>query len=552
MNRKNAKNESGIDLKDPKSFFSWMIDSIDRALVDIHSYSEYQADPIGFSQDILGESYTDEVKILMESVRDYPVTIAISATGTGKTHAAARVAIWFYKTHDQSKVFTAAAPPIDNLETLLWGEIGNVVRKHKKMFVDDYITYLNISSTPPLSSKTLDDMEDEEEISFIKGVTIPTSGTSHERESKFSGKHAPNMLFIFDEGDAVPDEVYKGADGCMSGGHVRMLIMFNPKSQVGEAYRKIRDGRANVVYLSAFGHPNVITGEDVIPGAVTRETTVRRVNEWCRPLVGDEQPDSECFDLPDFLVGSVAESQAGKEYPPLKSGHYKIIEPSFSYMVLGRYPAKGVNQLISTAWVARARSRYDAYVSQNGQIPPVGVSAVMGVDVGEFGSDENVSCFRYGGYTEFILMPGGVDTMETGDNATIEFKKRNTSIAHVDATGVGAGVAPHMQRNGCSATPVKVASSPTETTELGEFYILRDQLWWACREWLRTDPGAMLPRDELLIEELQTPTYEVTNGKIRVMKKDFMRELLRRSPDRADSLCLTFAPFGFFSECDLS
>jgi hypothetical protein len=269
-------------------------------------------------------------------------------------------------------------------------------------------------------------------------------------------------------------------------------------------------------------------------------------------LVGDEQPDSECFDLPDFLVGSVAESQAGKEYPPLKAGHYKIIEPSFSYMVLGRYPAKGVNQLISTAWVARARSRYDAYVSQNGQIPPVGVSAVMGVDVGEFGSDENVSCFRYGGYTEFILMPGGVDTMETGDNATIEYKKRNTSIAHVDATGVGAGVAPHMQRNGCSATPVKVASSPTEATELGEFYILRDQLWWACREWLRTDPGAMLPKDELLIEELQTPTYEVTNGKIRVMKKDFMRELLRRSPDRADSLCLTFAPFGFFSECDLS
>jgi len=539
-------------LKDPKSFFSWMIDSIDRALVDIHSYSEYQADPIGFSQDILGESYTDEVKILMESVRDYPVTIAISATGTGKTHAAARVAVWFYKTHDQAKVFTAAAPPIDNLETLLWGEIGNVVRKHKKMFVDDYITYLNISSTPPLSSKTLDDMEDEEEISFIKGVTIPTSGSSHERESKFSGKHAPNMLFIFDEGDAVPDEVYKGADGCMSGGHVRMLIMFNPKSQVGEAYRKIRDGRANVVYLSAFGHPNVITGEDVIPGAVTRETTVRRVNEWCRPLVGDEQPDSECFDLPDFLVGSIAESQAGKEYPPLKSGHYKIIEPSFSYMVLGRYPAKGVNQLISTAWVARARSRYDAYVSQNGQIPPVGVSAVMGVDIGEFGSDENVAVFRYGGYTEFVLMPGGVDTMVTGDNATIEYKKRNTSIAHVDATGVGAGVAPHMQRNGCSATPVKVASSPTETTELGEFYILRDQLWWACREWLRTDPGAMLPKDELLIEELQTPTYEVTNGKIRVMKKDFMRELLRRSPDRADSLCLTFAPFGFFSECDLS
>ena len=50
----------------------------------------------------------------------------------------------------------------------------------------------------------------------------------------------------------------------------------------------------------------------------------------------------------------------------------------------------------------------------------------------------------------------------------------------------------------------------------------------------------MLRPDEDLVEELATPTYEVINGKIRVMKKETMRELLRRSPDRADSLCLTF------------
>jgi hypothetical protein len=50
----------------------------------------------------------------------------------------------------------------------------------------------------------------------------------------------------------------------------------------------------------------------------------------------------------------------------------------------------------------------------------------------------------------------------------------------------------------------------------------------------------MLPPDEQLIEELQTPTYEVPSGKIKVMKKETMRELLKKSPDRADALCLTF------------
>jgi hypothetical protein len=328
--------------------------------------------------------------------------------------------------------------------------------------------------------------------------------------------------------------------------------MFNPRAEVGEAYRMERDGRANVVKLSAFNHPNVVSGKDVIPGAVTRETTVRRINEWCRPLVGDEKPDSQCFKLPDYLTGQIAESQSRKEYAPLSGGWYKVVEPAFSYMVLGEYPAQGTNQLISKEWIARARSRWDAYVAKNGEIPPMGTSAIMGQDVGEFGGDENVSCFRYGGFVEKMVTWSGVDTISTGDRAIAEYESRNVLRVNVDATGVGAGVAPHMQRAGCSANPVKVASSPTERTELGEFYILRDQLWWACREWLRIDPGAMLPPDEILIEELQTPTYEIQNGKIRLMKRETFRELLQRSPDRASALCLTFSSSGFFDGCDFT
>ena len=62
----------------------------------------------------------------------------------------------------------------------------------------------------------------------------------------------------------------------------------------------------------------------------------------------------------------------------------------------------------------------------------------------------------------------------------------------------------------------------------------------------------MGPPDEMLTEELLYPTYEVKDGKIKVMPKDTMRELLKRSPDRADALCLTFAPAGAFAGLDLS
>jgi hypothetical protein len=50
-----------------------------------------------------------------------------------------------------------------------------------------------------------------------------------------------------------------------------------------------------------------------------------------------------------------------------------------------------------------------------------------------------------------------------------------------------------------------------------------------------------MKKDEL-IEELLVPKYAVMGGKIHVMKKDEMKKLLGRSPDRADALCLTFSP----------
>lgn len=504
-------------------------------------YSEYESDPVGFSEQVLHETLTDDVKRLMRSVREYPITVAVSANATGKSHSGARIAVWFYKCHTECKVFLAAAPPLENLKNILWGEVGSVVAKHPDLFVSDTVTTLDIRRGP----------ED-----FITGVTIPSSGTAEEREAKFSGKHQTNMLFVLDEGDAIPDDVYKGIESCMSGGtKVRMLIFLNPRHASGAVYRMQRDKTANVVHLSALTHPNVLTGTEVIPGAVTRETTVRRINEWTRELRSDERPEKEVlFDLPAYLVGATARSMSGITYPALPAGKRVITNPAFSYMVLGRYPAQAADQLISNEWISRARARYDVYVAEYGQVPPAGATGVLGLDVAEFGTDKNVAVARYGGYLSVFREWSGVDPIETSSRGVDQYRLHpRISRANVDATGVGAGVAPYMQLAGCVAVGVKVAERPTLRTEMGEFRLLRDQLWWQCREWLRTDPGAMLPPDEELLEELRAPTYNTDSGKIEVMKKDDLREILRRSPNKADALCLTFAgKGGFFDDCQFA
>lgn len=488
--------------------------------------AQYSEDPIGFCENYFLEEYTDDVKLVMESVRDNIVTVAKSGNATGKTHAAARIAAWFFKTKPESQVYMAAAPPENNLKRLLWGELEGLTQKYPNVFSSESISSLFLQQTAQ---------------HFIQGVTVPSSGSDAQREAKFSGKHAPNLLFILDEADAIPDEVFKGIESCMSGGHARLLILFNPRAESGEVYRMIRDRRAHVVELTAFTHPNVISGEDIHSGAVTRDVTVRRINEWARPLTGDEIKGTDCFELPDFLIGATAISKTGETFEPLNEGLYKVINPSFSYMVLGQYPAQGDHQLISKEWVAKARTRWDLYVSKYGEVPPAETYGIQGQDVADFGIDYNVSCFRYGGYVERLIKWNGIDTVETTERAAHEYERRKISMINVDATGVGAGVAPGLQRLGCPGVRVMVASSPTFSVEEGEFGITRDQIMWSVREWLRADNSAMLPPDEELIEELSIPSYEIRGGKIKVMQKDDMKKKLGRSPDCFDALALTFA-----------
>jgi hypothetical protein len=327
--------------------------------------------------------------------------------------------------------------------------------------------------------------------------------------------------------------------------------MFNPRAKAGAPYRMIRDGVANVVELSAFTHPNVVTGKNMIPGAVDRPTTLRRINQWTRPLHEDEVEDANTFELPEFMVGCVGKDQAERPYPPLTAGHRKIMVPAFSYMVLGKFPAQADNALISREWVDLARSRWDSYVVTHGEKPPAYTRCLAGLDISEFGCDSNILCLRFGNYVEKLISWQGVDIPDTVDRTAHELRGIPVSRICCDTTGVGAGSSSSLARLNLPGVSCKVASKPTEKTELGEFGILRDQLWWAVKEWLRTDQ-AMLPPDEVLIEELLITTYSINNGKIRVMKKDLMKELLRRSPDRADSLCLTFYSEGAFNGLDLT
>jgi hypothetical protein len=288
----------------------------------------YKDKPVAYGRDKFGEFYTDDIQKLMLSVRDNMVTIGESANGVGKTHAAARIAIWWYKSQQTGdcQVYTAAAPPEDNLRRLLWGEVNNLVSKHPYVFSYDKVRGMHIERSP---------------LSFITGVTIPSSGTPEQREAKFSGKHAANLLFILDEADAIPVEVFRGIESCLSGGKGRLLCLYNPRSDVGPIAQLKAEG-ANVITMSAFNHPNVITGRNIIPGAVTRQKTVNRIYNWSMAVNEDGAGDVMSygrFTVPKFLENYQGiNEKTGDMLPPIPPGERIAIDSRFSYMVLGKYP----------------------------------------------------------------------------------------------------------------------------------------------------------------------------------------------------------------------
>ena len=188
-------------------------------------YAAYQDDPVGFAEDVLGVKLTRAQKELLEAVRDYEIVQVKSATGVGKTFVLGVLAIWVYKAWKWAQVYTTAAPPESNLKKLLWGEIYSLAREHVILFEGDKVrASMHIDRHPK---------------QFVTGVSIPKDAKAEDIVTKWSGKHSPVLVFIFDEGDGIPDAVYEGADGCMSGGiFVRQVVCFNPKKKSGEAYRR--------------------------------------------------------------------------------------------------------------------------------------------------------------------------------------------------------------------------------------------------------------------------------------------------------------------------
>jgi phage terminase large subunit len=195
------------------------------------------------------------------------------------------------------------------------------------------------------------------------------------------------------------------------------------------------------------------------------------------------------------------------------------------------YTASVSNAWISGEIVLAARHRGPADVQAIGPL-------MLGIDVARFGDDKCAFTFRRGRVTYPQIVFGQCDVVDVAGRAirAIEDWGEIPAQIAVDTIGIGAGVADLLRRK-YPRRVVDVNSSLRLSD--GQNYNLRARMWRDLREHLKN--GAVIPNDPELSTDLTALQYEFRGGALLMESKDEAKRRGIKSPDRADSLALTFA-----------
>jgi phage terminase large subunit len=179
-------------------------------------------------------------------------------------------------------------------------------------------------------------------------------------------------------------------------------------------------------------------------------------------------------------------------------------------------------------------------------VQPVGGLRV-GLDVARFGDDKSAITIRRGRVVLKQIVLAKLDVAQVAARCKMEidaFKEKPEQIA-VDTIGVGAGAADMLRawypdftdrRTGRLHKVVDVNSASRMAD--GSHYNLRAFMWAQMKEWMRE---GSIPNDNDLKVDLTALRYNFKGGELILESKEDAKRRGVKSPDRADSLAMTFA-----------
>jgi len=276
-------------------------------------------------------------------------------------------------------------------------------------------------------------------------------------------------------------------------------------------------------------------------------------------VTNEKGEDQEVPDSTPVMVGGELMTPKSRTFIPsrvddnlfLMATGYKatlqsLPEPLRSQMLRGDFNA-GVTdpvwQLIPTDWVKAAQARWKDRDAK-------GLMTSIGFDPSRGGQDKSSAARRHGQWFDKIVTAPGVVTKD-GPSAAgfIAPLIRDGAVVCIDSIGIGSSALDFIKGLGLHVHPVVGSEGSALMDKSGQmkFRNKRAEMYWLLREALdptNPDPIA-LPPDQELLGDLTAPRYKVvTMGKgaaIQINDKDDIRRMLGRSPDKGDSVAMTFA-----------
>lgn len=301
-----------------------------------------------------------------------------------------------------------------------------------------------------------------------------------DKTENISGFHSPNELILLDEASSIPDRIILNLIAGLTEANNKILLSSNPTRNSGVLAEANEDGGWNCIHINGYD---------------SRFTNKAFLDE----LVEKYGRDSDTVRV----------------------------------QVFGEFP-KEFSDAICTSEVFR--SCVDNVNARPGDV-------VMGLDVASSGGDLSVWCIRRGGHIiEFVEESSS--TVESLTERTIHLVDQfKVDRIFVDATGLGWGVAPVLQQNlPCiEIHGINFAEkAPNDRCSNYRAYMYMN----LADAMKRGDVGfekSLNCLAEVREELTSTESKLGTDGKIKLEPKEKIREKLGRSPDRSDSLALTFA-----------
>ncbi len=304
-----------------------------------------------------------------------------------------------------------------------------------------------------------------------------------ENPDALAGTHAKNMLYVIDEASGVSDEMFKVILGSLTETNNYILMLSNPRRLSGFFFDSHKPSNAKTyaqLHMSALKS-----------AWVTRDSIL----QW-KNLYGED------------------------------SNQYKV-------EVEGEFPDREDDAIIPMSLVLQAIQREDQ--------EPLG-DIRWGLDVGA-GNDKSVLIKRQGPVvSNDVKKYKFKDTMKVVGKVVEEYnntpEKLKPDNIYVDTIGVGKGAGDRLREQGLPIVPA-VASNRAYMKKYN--YNAKSEWWKEMYEWLR-DQQPQLPDDDDLLEELTTcRAVPSSDGRFRVEPKDKYKSRLKRSPDTADALAITFS-----------